>query len=1291
VATWMQSTQAAFDPSSTTVASANVDNSAASTAVTYTIVFNEALEQSSFSSADIKIINAANADITANWTIGTPTTSDGITWTVAVTPPTGANAIDLSAIRLKIDAGSITDVVGNANTELVQATSSQNFDTRPPSAPTLTLNADTGAADGITSDGVMNVGGLDANLGSWQYSVDGGSTWTTVSDGSTSFTLSAGTYAADLIRARQIDSAGLSSMITKYSSALTVDVSIDAPTLSPADGGNISASSDFVLTFAEAMSAATGKNIVIKNSSGDVTVETIAADSGQVTISGGIVTINPTDANLMTGNTYYVEVDAGAFTDVAGNESAAITGSTSWNVVVNAMSTSLEIAGDNKVSATENAAGITVTVIVAASTAVLTDLLVGDFTVTGVKDSDSSAVTFTGASYDSATGMWTATITAGGLTDAEAYTITADVTGSAGDALNLSAPQATQAVTVDTTAPTLDSTTIATDSIVNISEVTGGFSITGSTTGLETGSEVSVALNSVTYTANTLADGTWSLSVNAIDAANLADGSTHAVTVDANDAHGNPATQVSQNITVDRTAPVSTVVIDEVITNVPTMTGQTAESSVEVKLDLDADGVYGEAGEGTYTVSVSGGNWALDLANTNADDGSAPLNYSAITASSLGVQVTAMDAAGNATVKIETVEKQESSFSISDSRVIEGVEGTKAMTFIVTRSGDLSSAGTVDYAIDTTLSLAKSGGTANGVDDDYTGAANGTVSFAAGESFQEITLTVNGDYYKEVNQNIVMTLTNPTGGAVSKATGIGELSEVDASAMSGAFSLKDINPDLVSSAIRVRRSLDDQEMDIGFDKYGNLDTDALLKFVNDNDTGAAVTGAVGYVTTWYDQSSRAENMTQTSDSRQGVIVTNGALVAASNGDTTISFNQGLNGADHNDWMSMTGTGGTATNLEVYVTFEFQAASSGVLFALGQVGGSNRIGAHAPWETGETYFDVKDGSNYSRLQVPNAQTANQLEQLVFVANFNNSGTGTVAQNKVDAEHAFFVNGIVQGSKTLSSANTNLGSDWFIMSTQSGKMSEFLVYTSNTKLASPSVLEGSAINNTFTYAGEATLTSIDGKAGYDTVSLSGAPTNLDASVVALESIELIHMRNGETNQLTITDAQLETNGSILNVLMDTGDSVVYGGSTLNYDVNTQELITFGTTGNDTINLSLFNETAYGRGGDDVFVFNSWSDARSDGVVSKDTIADFTVGASSGDRLDLSDLLTYTSGDTLSNFIEVLGGSVAGGDVTLNIDKDGGNSFAAPDQVLILTGVGSSSTPITLDFLDDYNIIL
>lgn len=71
-----------------------------------------------------------------------------------------------------------------------------------------------------------------------------------------------------------------------------------------------------------------------------------------------------------------------------------------------------------------------------------------------------------------------------------------------------------------------------------------------------------------------------------------------------------------------------------------------------------------------------------------------------------------------------------------------------------------------------------------------------------------------------------------------------------------------------ASLIRVRRSSDNAEQDIGYTPAGDLDINALLDFVG---------SGTGYVTTWYDQSTNGYNATQSTPGYQPTIVTSGQL------------------------------------------------------------------------------------------------------------------------------------------------------------------------------------------------------------------------------------------------------------------------------------------------------------------------------------------------------------------------------------------------------------------------------
>ena len=94
-----------------------------------------------------------------------------------------------------------------------------------------------------------------------------------------------------------------------------------------------------------------------------------------------------------------------------------------------------------------------------------------------------------------------------------------------------------------------------------------------------------------------------------------------------------------------------------------------------------------------------------------------------------------------------------------------------------------------------------------------------------------------------------------------------------------AYSLRLLKSDYTGNAIRVRRSSDNAEQNIGFDGSGNLDTSALTSFCS---------GTNGFVTTWYDQSGSGVNATQTTAVNQPQIVSSGAILLQ-NAKPTIVF------------------------------------------------------------------------------------------------------------------------------------------------------------------------------------------------------------------------------------------------------------------------------------------------------------------------------------------------------------------------------------------------------------------
>ena len=95
-----------------------------------------------------------------------------------------------------------------------------------------------------------------------------------------------------------------------------------------------------------------------------------------------------------------------------------------------------------------------------------------------------------------------------------------------------------------------------------------------------------------------------------------------------------------------------------------------------------------------------------------------------------------------------------------------------------------------------------------------------------------------------------------------------------------AYSLRKLRAEYEGSAIRVRRSQDDAEIDIGFDSNGLLDTAAIATHcVNKN----------GFVTKWYDQSGNSKDAVQATSTKQPAIYEAGVQVKDSNNRPFVKF------------------------------------------------------------------------------------------------------------------------------------------------------------------------------------------------------------------------------------------------------------------------------------------------------------------------------------------------------------------------------------------------------------------
>jgi hypothetical protein len=95
-----------------------------------------------------------------------------------------------------------------------------------------------------------------------------------------------------------------------------------------------------------------------------------------------------------------------------------------------------------------------------------------------------------------------------------------------------------------------------------------------------------------------------------------------------------------------------------------------------------------------------------------------------------------------------------------------------------------------------------------------------------------------------------------------------------------AYSLRKLRSDYTGPAIRVRRSSDDAEQDIGFDDSGMLDVSALESFTGSGN---------GFVVRWYSQVETKPDLTQSTNSNQPRIAQGGSVETNTDGEVTIRF------------------------------------------------------------------------------------------------------------------------------------------------------------------------------------------------------------------------------------------------------------------------------------------------------------------------------------------------------------------------------------------------------------------
>lgn len=214
------------------------------------------------------------------------------------------------------------------------------------------------------------------------------------------------------------------------------------------------------------------------------------------------------------------------------------------------------------------------------------------------------------------------------------------------------------------------------------------------------------------------------------------------------------------------------------------------------------------------------------------------------------------------------------------------------------------------------------------------------------------------------------------------------LDQVTTTAPSVAYSVRKLKRTYTGYAMRVRRSSGGSPSgDVAFDGTGVVSGNSIITITTVGTSGytlgakmtfsAFYSGASVYVSTWYDQSGNARDVSQSTTSQQPRIVNAGTLEVA-NSKASVKFINAnstvLTATIPSATMFGSGYKGTAS-----LVLE---ASAGTTSAFGYSdGGTDRWQAHIN-ESGNLYYDV--GSSYSRLSYGNSANQSVLRTYALVA-------------------------------------------------------------------------------------------------------------------------------------------------------------------------------------------------------------------------------------------------------------------------------------------------------------------
>jgi len=201
-----------------------------------------------------------------------------------------------------------------------------------------------------------------------------------------------------------------------------------------------------------------------------------------------------------------------------------------------------------------------------------------------------------------------------------------------------------------------------------------------------------------------------------------------------------------------------------------------------------------------------------------------------------------------------------------------------------------------------------------------------------------------------------------------------------------AVSLRKLRNAYTGSAVRVRRSSDNAEQDIGFNGANEIDTAVLKTFIGAN---------TGYVVKWYDQSGNANDASQSTTTKQGAIVISGA-VQRTNGKVSVYF-------DGDDAYN---TATVSLNTYLYISAIFKASNNFIIAEHGTNAYTNGNGFYYYTSVLCSWLFSRSSASYYCYGSNSWAGTNQV--LTTLSN-NSSGA------------AYYKNGVVQNNSTVTGSS------------------------------------------------------------------------------------------------------------------------------------------------------------------------------------------------------------------------------------------------------------------------------